>query len=341
MTKLSLKTAVLFFLSLFAVVTITSILTMALTLLLFRMELISPESRPIFNALPVVVSIIVGTATSTALVKRPLRAIGEISRATQAVAGGNFNVQMSTDSVLSELKEMVQNFNIMTRELANTEMLRSDFIANVSHEFKTPLAAIEGYAMLLQQKELSEEKRMEYTSRILHNSQRLSALTGNILLLSKLENQETEVERERYCLDEQLRKIILLFEEQWTAKELELEVDLDSADYMGNQELLGQVWQNILSNAIKFAPQRGFVRVLLRRKGDALRVSVSDNGPGMSGDVQRRVFEKFYQGDSSRAASGNGLGLALAKRIVDLHGGEISVLSREGEGSTFTVQLKM
>lgn len=188
-------------------------------------------------------------------------------------------------------------------------------------------------------KGLSEEKRLEYSDRILHNTKRLSALTGNILLLSKLENQEVGIERETFCLDEQLREVILLFEDQWTEKNIELDIDLDNADYSGSKELLAQVWQNIFGNAIKFTPQNGKICVHLRNKADRVQVSISDNGSGMDDQTRQRIFEKFYQGDKSRAASGNGLGLTLAKRIVDLHGGEIAVTSRPNVGSTFTVTL--
>lgn len=225
----------------------------------------------------------------------------------------------------------------MAKELSGIEMLRNDFIENVSHEFKPPLSAIEGYATLLQKKGLSEEKRVEYTQRILQNTQRLSTLTGNILLLSRLENQEIGIIREKYCLDEQLREIILLFEEQWTAKNLDLEIDLDNADYCGNKELMAQVWQNILGNAIKFVSDGGKICARLRNTATEITVSILDNGIGMSQEVIDRIYEKFYQGDKSRASQGNGLGLTLAKRIVDLHSGKISVTSSVRNGSSFVI----
>ena len=236
---------------------------------------------------------------------------------------------------------MAHNFNLMAKELAGTEILRTDFVENVSHEFKTPLSAIEGYTTLLQRKDLSEEKRQNYTKKILYNTRRLSTLTSNILLLSRLENQEIGIKKETFCLDEQLREILLLLEDGWTEKKLELEIDLDAVDYYGNKDLLAHVWQNILSNAIKFAPENGIIHILLRRENGSLITSITDNGIGMSEDVMRRIFEKFYQGDFSRSSQGNGLGLALAKRIVDLHGGNISVSSKEGKGTTFTVSLPL
>lgn len=339
MNKRSFRTAILFSLVLFAIITITSFLTMTLTMLMYRFELLNTHRNPVVILVPVAISVLVSTIMSRRIGKRPIHAIEEISQATKDVANGNFSVQLKQSIPIEEFQEMVTNFNIMTKQLASTEMLRNDFIANVSHEFKTPLAAIEGYSTLLQKKGLSEEKRMEYTARILYNTKRLTTLTGNILLLSKLENQEIGISKEKFCLDEQLREIILLFEDQWSEKNLELDIDLDNVDYIGSKELLAQVWQNILENAIKFTPQDGKIQVLLRAEADNIKIIIADNGVGMDEETRKRVFEKFYQGDSSRTSTGNGLGLALAKRIVDLHNGDISISSKENRGTTFTVVL--
>lgn len=335
--RLSAMFSLLSFLSL----TITVALTGALAMLLFHLGILSGPNRGVVIFVVAAVSVLVGTVLSKYAGRHPLSAISAMSEATKEVAKGNFDVELDEDSPIEELRDMAHSFNRMTKELAGTELLRSDFVENVSHEFKTPLSAIEGYATLLQKPGLSEEKRAEYTGKIPYNTRRLSTLTSNILLLSRLENQELDIPRETFCLDEQLREVILSQEEGWAGKDLELEVDLDSADYRGNRDLLAQVWQNLLGNAVKFVPERGLVRVLLRREENRLRVSVADTGPGMSGEVQRRVFEKFYQGDPSRASQGNGLGLALAKRVVDLHRGEIVVSSKEGKGTTFTVYLPL
>lgn len=339
MNKRSFRTAMLFSLILFILLTLTSLLNSALTMLMYNLELLDEEKSPFFVIVPAAVSIVAGTVGFGIVGKRPVRAIEEISRATKSVAEGDFSVRLEQTLPIEEFEEMVNNFNTMTRQLASTEMLRNDFITNVSHEFKTPLAAIEGYAMLLQRKGLSEEKREEYVSRILYGTKRLSALTGNILLLSRLENQETGLEKERFCLDEQLREVILLFEEQWTKKNLELDIELDAADYVGNRELIAQVWQNILSNAVKFAPEHGRVGVYLSSRADGVSVTVSDNGIGMDEETSKRVFEKFYRADASRAYGGNGLGLALAKQIVDLHGGTIALRTAPNAGAAFTVTL--
>ena len=339
MNKKPFRVAVLFSVIVFLILALTLGLNALLVLLLLKLNIIV-DPRPEL-ALPVfaVVSVIVGTILSHVVGKRPLSFILAIDNATKEVVKGNFNMRLDENIPAWELHSMAHNFNTMVKELAGTEIFRKDFIENVSHEFKTPLSAIEGYAALLQKKSLPEEKRVEYTNRILLNTRRLSALTGNILLLSRLENQGMEVSRETYSLDEQLREAVLLFEQSWTAKSLDLDIDLCPVDYNGNKELLAQVWQNLLDNAIKFVPDNGMIRVLLRQEAGAVQISVVDNGPGMNQEVLHRVYEKFYQGDASRTSSGNGLGLALVKRIVDLHGGSIQVSSKEGRGTTFAVNL--
>lgn len=165
----------------------------------------------------------------------------------------------------AEFRTMAHNFNIMARELAHTEILRNDFVENVSHEFKTPLSAIEGYTMLLQKKELSNEKREEYTGKILHNAKHLSVLTGNILLLSRLENQEIDIKKEFYSLDEQLREIILMFEEKWSTKNIDLDIEMDDVIIYANEGLMAHVWQNILENAIKFTNENGCIQIQLKK----------------------------------------------------------------------------
>lgn len=335
------RLSVMFSLLTFLTLTLTILFSALLTLLLIRTGILVRQNRGIVFFVIALVSVLVGTIISNYAGRHPLTAIIAMSNATQEVARGNFDVSLDENIRIKELREMAHNFNLMAKELAGTEILRTDFVENVSHEFKTPLSAIEGYTTLLQKKDISAEKRHDYTKKILYNTRRLSTLTSNILLLSRLENQEIGIKKESFCLDEQLREILLLLEEGWTEKQLELEIDLDAVDYYGNKDLLAHVWQNILSNAIKFAPENGIIHILLRRENGSLITSITDNGIGMSEDVMRRVFEKFYQGDFSRSSQGNGLGLALAKRIVDLHGGDIAVSSKEGKGTTFTVSLPL
>lgn len=337
--KKTFKTVVFFSVMVFAILIITMFFSVFITI--FLQQTFFPEHRnPIIVLITIaVVSTIVGTIVSRFIGRRPVRIIQEISDGTKEIARGNFDFRLKEDIPVTELRDMAHNFNIMANELAGTELLRNDFVENVSHEFKTPLSSIEGYATLLQKKDLSEEKRLEYTCRILLGTRRLSALASNILLLSRLEHQEIEIKRETYSLDEQLRETILMLEERWTTKNIQLDIQLDTVNYYGNHDLLGQVWQNIFDNAVKFAPENGNVYIVLKKKPNTVCVSIADNGIGMSPETSARIFEKFYQGDTSHAAAGNGLGLPLAKRIVELHGGEISVSTKQGKGSTFKVSL--
>lgn len=282
------------------ILTLTFLFCGLLALLLVRTGILVRQNRPLIFFMIITVSILVGTAVSGCAAKAPLAAIIATNNAVREVTKGNFDVIIDEDISIRELKEMAHNFNLMARELAGTEMLRTDFVENVSHEFKTPLSAIEGYTTLLQTKNLSEEKRQEYTKKILYNTGRLSALTSNILLLSRLENQELFIQKTTFCLDEAIRESLLFLEKSWEEKNLNLEIDLDSADYFGNKDLLAHVWQNILGNAIKYTPADGHIRILLRREENNLKITVTDDGIGMSEEILRRIFEKFYQGDSSR-----------------------------------------
>lgn len=338
--KRSLKLAVVFSIVMFLIMALTLMLIGCVFMILYRLGVIHPGRNPgtiifVFIA----VSVVLGTVLSRFGGRKMISPIIEISEATKEVAKGNFDIELKEKTRAREVNIMAQNFLLMTQELANKETFHNDFIHNVSHEFKTPLSAIEGYATLLQSKNLSPEKQQAYVSKILSGTRRLTALTGNILQLARLENSEITTEKSWFSLDEQIREDILLFEEEWNRRQLELDIDLASVEYFGNSDMLSQVWQNLLGNAIKYVNDGGNIRVILRKKEACVKVHVSDNGIGMSDDVKKRVFEKFFQGDTSHSSEGNGLGLTLARRIVDLHGGTIDLSSKEGKGTTFTVTL--
>jgi len=286
-----------------------------------------------------IVSVAISTVLTAVVGKWLLSPILKISRASNQVAKGNFNIHLEADSRIAEVQQTYANFNHMVQELGTIETLRSDFIANVSHEFKTPLNAIEGYATLLQDRNLTEDEEQEYVDKILFNTSRLSDLAGNILLLSKVENQNIPGESKRYKLDEQIRQSLVLLEPKWSAKNIELDIELEEI-YISNCEgLLAQVWLNIIGNAIKFSENNSRIIIRLIKDKGNITLLVRDYGIGMSGETMQHIFEKFYQGDSSRKAEGNGIGLALVKKILDLCGGNISVTSAVGEGSTFKIML--
>lgn len=240
----------------------------------------------------------------------------------------------------NEFDQVITGLNKMIEEISGVETLRTDFIANVSHELKTPLAVMQNYGTLLQSDDLSEEQRIEYGKAIAEQTRKLSNLVMNILKLNKLENQQIYPNVAKYDLGEQICECMLEFESVWEDKEIELDVDLEEDVCVeADKELLSLVWNNLLSNALKFTPEKGTVGLKLFREGADVCVQVSDTGCGMSAETGKNIFKKFYQGDTSHSTKGNGLGLALVKRVIDICKGEISVSSRLGEGSTFTVRL--
>ena len=283
-------------------------------------------------------SILLGTIITTFVGRTMLQPIHDLSMATSEVARGNFSVRVRENGA-DEYGILQRNFNKMAQELSGIETLRGDFISNVSHEFKTPLASIQGFAKLLQDPLLSPADRAEYTQIIIDETSRLSKLSSNILSLTKLENQTTIGKKKRFRIDEQIRKIILMLEPEWSKKDIDMDIDLEDIIYVGNEDLMGQIWQNIINNAIKFTPQGGVIKVNLFRGGSGIVTKIWDNGPQISADKKDKIFEKFYQGDRSRATEGNGLGLALVKRIVDLADGKISVDNPFEGGVVFTVEL--
>lgn len=272
------------------------------------------------------------------------RPVGQIIKAAEQMMTGDFSVRIPPLHGIANADGfgvIADYFNQMAQELSGTETLRTDFIANVSHELKTPLAVIQNYGTMLQQQDLPENKRLEYAKAITDASRRLANLITNILKLNKLENQQIFPKAETYDLGEQLCECLLTFERAWEDKALDIETDV-KAEVMVNSdgELLSLVWNNLFSNAIKFTPPHGKISLTLKAEGEFAVVQVSDTGCGISPEVGKHMFEKFYQGDTSHATQGNGLGLALVKRVMDIVGGDISVSSEVGKGSIFTVKLR-
>ena len=275
------------------------------------------------------------------MIGRPVR---RIINAAEKIMKGDLSVRiekMRTVDPNDGFNIVIDYFNRMAEELSGMETLRNDFTANVSHELKTPLAVMQNYGTLLQQPGLSEEKRIEYAKAVTDASRRLADMVTNILKLNKLENQSIYPDVRTYDLGEQLCECLLSFESVWEDKNIDINTEIqDEVKITADPELLSLVWNNLFSNAFKFTGPGGTVSVTLRADEDSAAVSVSDTGCGISADAGKHIFEKFYQGDTSHASRGNGLGLALVKRVIDITGGEISVASEVGRGSTFTVRLR-
>lgn len=276
-------------------------------------------------------------------VNRPVR---KILAATERLKKGDFSARIQPlfhlmPDLFDQFDPIIDAVNHMAEELGSVETLRTDFISNVSHELKTPLAVIQNYSTLLQEPNLPEEKRLEYSVAVTDASKRLTSLITNILKLNKLENQQIYPEKHRYNLGEQLCECFVAFESDWERKNLQIETDIDEDIYINaDKELVSLVWNNLLSNALKFTYPGGTISLALKTEGENAVVTVKDNGCGMSPEVVGHIFEKFYQGDRSHATQGNGLGLALAHRVIDVMDGEISVESTLGAGSCFTVKLQ-
>lgn len=266
-----------------------------------------------------------------------------IADAAKRVVGGDFSVRIKPVSSIAaddSFNEIIDCFNKMTAELQGVEIFRNDFISNVSHEMKTPLAIMQNYGTMLAAPDLSDEKRIEYAKGVTDASKCMADMMTNILKLNRLENQQIFPQRTQYDLGEQLCECLLQYENVWEQAEIEIETDIaEDVQIDADAELLGLVWNNLLSNAFKFTENGGTVLVSLATEGDYAVVKVKDTGCGMSAEVGRHIFEKFYQGDTSHSSQGNGLGLALVKRVIDIMQGEISVKSAVGVGTEFTVKI--
>lgn len=287
----------------------------------------------------ILLSVVIGTSISLFLSKWFFGPITQLSSAMKKVAEGDFSVRLSADNDIQEIQDIYSNFNLMAKELGATEILQTDFVSNVSHEFKTPINAIEGYATLLQGDESLSPEGGKYVEKILFNTKRLSDLVGNILLLSKVDNQAIQSRLSTFRLDEQIRQSVVLLEPKWAEKDIEFDVDLELVEYTGDESMLMHVWNNIIGNAIKFDPPGGFVGIRMKQREGEITVTVEDNGSGVEPEARKHIFDRFYQADSSHKEEGNGLGLALVKRIVDAHKGIVYVEDRVGGGSRFVVVL--
>ena len=287
-------------------------------------------------------SLVVGSVLSFLAVRYPFRPVNEIMGALNRLAAGDFSVRLSPRGLWAKypaLRRLSDSFNKTAEELGNTELLRADFVNNFSHEFKTPIVSIAGFAKLLRKGNLSLEEQTEYLKIIEEESLRLSAMATKVLELTQVENQAILTDIAPYNLSEQIRGCIVLLEDKWSQKHLELMLDFDEHTIVASEGLMKQVWMNLLDNAVKFTPEYGIVKVNMAEEGSSVQVTVTNSGSVIAPEDRERIFQKFYQADTSHAAEGNGIGLAVVKKIVELHGG--SVRAESGEDRTsFIVTLQ-
>lgn len=268
-----------------------------------------------------------------------LKPIRSLQSAMNEVAEGNLDIKVEEKSYFDEIENINHSFNLMIKELNANQLIQKDFVSNVSHEFKTPLSTIEGYATLLQDKSLTDAEREEYAREIVSTTKDMTEFVGNILLLSKISNQAIAYPKQEFSLDEQIRKVVVSLESKWEEKNIELDVDLDSVIWLGNENLTSNVWRNLIENAIKFSPVGGKIGLSLKKQNGSVIFVVRDQGDGVKEEEMPYIFEKFYQADTSHKQEGNGLGLALVKNILDNFGGKVSVENLSPKGCKFTVTL--
>lgn len=333
----------MFVASVFAVFSLT-IMFVFITIRIFIYTGILNWNLPKFQFKPLlslsVFFVLTGTLISIIMSHVVLKSIRQVISAANKLSDGDFNTRINLKGPY-ELDQLSKSFNHMAEELGNTEVLRSDFINNFSHEFKTPIVSMRGFAKILKYEELTLEEHDEYLDIIISESERLSTLATNVLNLSKIENQGIISKLEPFNISEQIRRTIVILEKKWNCKNLNFDFDCDEIYMNGNEELLSEVWINLLDNAIKFAEKSTTISIDLIRDEFHVTCNITNCGTGMDDETKKRIFDKFYQGDTSHTSVGNGLGLTIAKRIVELHNGSICVSKSDSIGSTFQVILPM
>lgn len=267
-----------------------------------------------------------------------IKPIKRLSTAMKVVGQGEYNVQVE-HAANDEIGLLTKNFNQMTKELNKIETMRQEFIASVSHEIQSPLTSIRGFSAALKDDIVSEDKKIQYLTIIEKESTRLSQLSSNLLKLASLDSEHQTLMLQQYRLDEQIRHVVMALEPQWTKKNIEIDLDLSNVQIEADKDLLEQVWLNLVTNAIKYTPENGLVKISIHQKNEEIDVKIKDNGIGIAEEDQKYIFESFYKVDKSRTLKGSGLGLAITKKIVRLHEGAVRVESKKEQGSIFTVTL--
>lgn len=330
--------------SMVILVVVTSLLSVLFAILTVNGRFLErTEMRPMMFGLAagdVLLLILLATmlATGFVLVTRSMmRPIVDLDRAISKIISGDYDVKIKVTNKSAEIRELVENFNLMVDQLKSNEYLHKDFSSNISHEFKTPLAIIKGYADLLEEGNITEEEQQNYAKYISRESKRLSVLTANLLRISSLDNDKVHGKVSTFSLDEQIRQTVLSMESKWAEKGINIDLQLNEIIFSGEEELLNQVWFNLLDNAIKFTEPKGIVTITAESDADTITVEISDTGIGMEDETLKNIYKQFYRGNTDKRYEGNGLGLSLVQRIINLHEGTIEAESLIGTGSSFTV----
>ncbi len=327
----------------FTIMFFSNILLMVIYAIILHLNVVNPHRfNPLITATILLsASIVIGLMVTPVFSNNFSSITKKIIKALNEVAKGNFEIQLDEHYYNSpKINDIIHNFNKMVKELNSIETLRSDFIANFSHEFKTPLVSMLGFAKLLKDPSTTEEEKEEYINIIINEANRLSDLATNVLLLSKLQTETNELPKTtNFFLDEQIRQSVLLFVKQWEDKNIDINVDIITMKYHGNEELIKQIWINLISNAIKFTNPNGHIEILSKKEDNNYIIKICDDGIGISNAEIAHIFDKFYQADTSHSTKGNGLGLAIVNEILKLCNGKIAVDSNLNKGTTFTITL--
>lgn len=337
--KKQLRLSLLFAAVFFLITLFTMSLVFVGVLLLFKFHSANiAEMRLLPLLLFALVSLFIGTVFAAVFSSRPLKPLREIIRATDQIANGDYSARIDFKRP-EELRRLARRFNHMAEELGSVELLRNDFVNNFSHEFKTPIVSIRGFAKILKREDLTQQERDEYLDVIIRESERLTTLATNVLNLSKIEQQSILTDKKKLNASEQIRLVIALLESKWHKKQISFAFACEEVFVTGDEDLLKQVWINLVDNAVKFSPENGIVEIRSKISGGQAFYTFTNQSEPLPAEAAARVFDKFYQGEASHTTTGNGLGLTIAKRIVDLHGGSICMESSEAAGTSVTVAL--
>ena len=320
---------------------ITTVITGVLMYISFALGILNEKNITGIMVLPIITlvsCILIGVVVSACSSRAVLKNVREFIEATDKLSRGDFSARLNIRKP-PEFRILSKNFNTMAEELGSIEVLRTDFINNFSHEFKTPIISIKGFAEILKDDDLSKEERNEYLDIIIEESKRLSSLATNVLNLSKIETQVILNDIQRFNIGEQIRQSILLLDSKFQSKNILLDINIEDCYVNGNKEMLNQVWVNLLDNAIKFNNKNGIVSVNMKKEEGNIFINITDTGLGITRESIPKIFDKFYQGDRSHSTNGNGLGLTIVKKIIELHGGTIECDSIVSKGTKFTIIL--
>ena len=336
--KSRIALTVLYTFVIFCTVALTVLLSGCVLYLLIHMGIISESGDFLSDARHMIIymgfiSMVVASVIAFLTGDMPLKPLARVTARMNQLANGDFSVRLSFGPPIDKypaIKSLTESFNLMAEELEKTEMLREDFVNNFSHEFKTPIVSIAGFAKLLKRGNLTEKQKLEYLDIIEEESMRLSYMATNVLNLTKVENQSILTDVSTYNLSEQMRSSVLLLENKWMKKKLEFSLEFDEYEIQANEELMKQVWINLIDNAVKFSPEYGLILIRIKDSEEHYEVSVANEGKEIPEESRSRIFQKFYQADESHATEGNGVGLAIVKKVIELHKGKVDVSCSNG-----------